>query len=92
MPSPHLVEVLQYVAAHVKALRARRGLTQEGLAEVAEIDLRFLQKIETGKTNLSLDVLLRLSAALQVKPGVLLRKTAFMKPRRGRPPKRKVPR
>ena len=90
MPKPRLVEVLQYVAAHLKALRTRQGFTQEQLAEAAEVDLRFLQKIETGKTNLSLDVLVRLADALEVKPGHLLRRTTFTKPRPGRPPKKKV--
>jgi transcriptional regulator with XRE-family HTH domain len=89
MSTRRLGEVLRFVAANVRAMRLRRGLTQEVLAEVAEVDLRFLQKIETGRTNLSLDVLVRLADALSIKPGLLLRAARLPLPRPGRPPKPK---
>jgi transcriptional regulator with XRE-family HTH domain len=87
MRSRRLAEVLRSVAANVRTLRLRRQLTQEDLAEMAEVDLRFLQKVETGRTNLSLDVLTRLAQALDVRPGRLLWSAKLPTPRPGRPPK-----
>ncbi len=64
------------------------NLTQERLAELADLDLKFLQLIEQAKTNFSLAVLLRISTALDVKPRRLLRSARLPKPRMGRPPGR----
>jgi transcriptional regulator with XRE-family HTH domain len=63
----------------------RAGLTQEKLAEAAGLDLRFLQRIERGRTNLSVAVLVALAEALGVSPGGLFRKAALPEARRGRP-------
>jgi transcriptional regulator with XRE-family HTH domain len=76
-----------YIGANVSRARARAGLTQEKLAEAAEVDLRFLQRVERGRTNLSVAVLVALADALGVAPGSLLRKAALSKARRGRPPR-----
>lgn len=69
--------------------RERAGLTQEKLAEAAELDLRFLQRVERGKTNLSVSVLVSLADALDVAPGFLLKKASLPPPRAGRPPLRR---
>lgn len=77
-----------YVGANVKAWRLRRDLTQEALAEGAEIDIRFVQKIERGTVDVGVTVLVALAAALDVQPGVLLRVAAPVpEPKRGRPSK-----
>jgi transcriptional regulator with XRE-family HTH domain len=85
MQSARLKEVLGFVAAHVRSLRSRRGLTQEQFAELARVDLRFLQKIEAASINLSVDIVVRMADCLGVPPGLLLRKTKFVKPPKGRP-------
>lgn len=41
-------------------------MTQEALAEKAEIDRRFLQRIEKGSANPGIDVITRLKRALGV--------------------------
>lgn len=87
MPSPRAKAVLQYVAANVRRVRLAHDLTQEQLAEAAEIDLRFLQRVERGTTNLSLAVLVALADALKVAPGSLLRPAKLPPPQRGRPRK-----
>jgi transcriptional regulator with XRE-family HTH domain len=89
MATGRLDRLLRSLAANVRTSRFRLGLTQEGLAERANVDLRFLQKIETATTNVSLDVLLRVADALHVKPGLLLRSATLARPRRGRPPSRR---
>ena len=64
-------------------------MTQEALAEAATVDLRFLQKVETGSANLSITILVRLADALHLKPGLLLRSARLPPPRRGRPPSKR---
>ena len=45
-------------------LRNERRLTQEGLAETADISRRFLQEIEAGTKNPTVNVIVRLKKAL----------------------------
>ena len=52
------------------AIRRRRqklALSQEGLAEIADVHRNFVGHIERGEQNLSIDSLVRFSAALKVK-------------------------
>jgi transcriptional regulator with XRE-family HTH domain len=50
---------------NVCRLRTGSGLTQERLAEMVEIDRRYVQRIEAGTANPGVDVLARLSKALR---------------------------
>ncbi|XXY48535.1 helix-turn-helix transcriptional regulator [Sorangium sp. So ce269] len=79
--------LLLYVAANTRRLRQRRGMTQEALANAADLDLRFIQKIESGRYNISLRTLLAVASALEVAPNALLRRAILDETRRGRPPK-----
>jgi transcriptional regulator with XRE-family HTH domain len=85
-----LDDFLQSIAANVRRLRVRRGLTQEELAELARQDLSYLQRVERGSSNLSMSVLLALANALEVPPGLLLRRAPLPPIKRGRPPKRRA--
>ncbi|XXY46060.1 helix-turn-helix transcriptional regulator [Sorangium sp. So ce269] len=71
-----------------RRLRQQRGITQEQLAEAAEIELRTMQAIEVGRQSMSLGTLVRLANALDVSPGVLLRSAEMPEIKRGRPRKR----
>jgi transcriptional regulator with XRE-family HTH domain len=82
-----VAEVLGYIGANVRRLRLKRGMTQEQVAEGAELDLRFLQRVEAGKTNLGVAVLVKLADVLGVAPGVLLRPAELPEVKRGRPRK-----
>jgi DNA-binding XRE family transcriptional regulator len=82
-----LATYLRYIAGNVRAWRIRRGLTQEALAEIADLDLRFIQRIERGLTNLSMAVLVALADALDVAPQALLRAAKMSPSRPGRPRK-----
>ena len=46
-------------------LRQLRGMTQEVLAELAEVDRRYVQRIEAGTANPGVDVLARLRQTFQ---------------------------
>ena len=85
MPSARAQELFSYIGANVYRARVRAGLTQERLAEKAELDLRFLQRVERGKTNLSVAVIVALADALGVAAGSLFRKAVLPDVQRGRP-------
>jgi transcriptional regulator with XRE-family HTH domain len=59
------------VGNNVKRLRKAKGLTQEQLAVDSGIDLTYAGGIERGKRNPSLEVLVRIAAALDVRLGEL---------------------
>ncbi|XYH95542.1 helix-turn-helix domain-containing protein [Sorangium sp. So ce1128] len=88
MPDARLEEVLSFIAANVRRLRLKRGMTQQELAETAGIALRFLQEIERAKTNVGVAVLVKLADVLGVPPGVLFRRRERPEVKRGRPKKR----
>lgn len=56
---------LQMFGANVRRERCARGLTQDELAECAEIATRNLQKVEAGELNILLTTVLRIQAALK---------------------------
>jgi transcriptional regulator with XRE-family HTH domain len=66
-----------YIGANVRRGRERTGLTQEKLAEDAELDLRYVQRVERGCTSPSAAVLVALADALGVTPGSLFKKAAL---------------
>jgi transcriptional regulator with XRE-family HTH domain len=79
--------VLGYVGANVRHLRRSKGLTQEALAEAADLDVRFLQRIERGETNLGVAAVVALADALNVSIGMLFRKAKLLEATPGRPAK-----
>lgn len=58
---------LKSIGRKIAQERTRQQLTQEDLAGMAEIDRSFLSYIENGRKNFSVDMLLRLSKALNTK-------------------------
>lgn len=57
----------QLVAAH----RRRRGLTQEALAEAADLSLNMVAKIEAGSSGARFATIERLASALKLDPAEL---------------------
>ncbi|TCD01243.1 helix-turn-helix domain-containing protein [Pedobacter psychroterrae] len=60
------------LAQRIKDLRFRRGLSQEKLSETAQINLRTVQRIESGETDPRGDTLKRIAIALNVTPDELI--------------------
>ena len=89
MPILEARALLESIAANVRRGRARAGLTQEAFAERTGFDIRFVQRVERGRVNMSIETLARLAAALDVRPAALLRNARLQAPRTGRPPARK---
>jgi XRE family transcriptional regulator, regulator of sulfur utilization len=58
--------------AVIRALRQDKGIAQESLALVAEVDRSYLGRVERGEKQPSLDMVFRLAAALNCKPSELV--------------------
>ena len=62
------------VGRNIRALRQARNLTVEGLASACGITKGQMSKIETGSVSAPLSTIDRIAQALQVEPGLLLRR------------------
>lgn len=57
----------------VRAIRAKRGISQERLADLAELDRTYISGIERGIRNVSLMNIVKIADALDIKPSELLK-------------------
>lgn len=62
------------IAVNVRAFRAAKSLKQEELAHRADVHPTYLSGIENGRKNLTIDLLERLAAALEVEEEDLVRR------------------
>ena len=62
----------ELLGKRVRELRKKRGLTQEQLAEKANVDVKFLGNIERGTENPTVGTLQKLAGALAVKAHQIL--------------------
>ena len=58
----------------IRHLRLEKGITQEHLSSLCDVDVRTIQRIEKGKQNLSLSLLFSISNSLNTKPEILINK------------------
>lgn len=61
------MDIKQRFGNKIKELRKIKGLSQEKLANLAEIDRTYLPTIEKGQRNVSIEVVEKLAIALGVK-------------------------
>jgi transcriptional regulator with XRE-family HTH domain len=57
---------------HVRRLRLERDLSQEELAELADLHRNYVSQIEGGRRNVSLLNILKLARGLNVRPTKLI--------------------
>ncbi|MGW8483104.1 helix-turn-helix domain-containing protein [Microbacterium sp. NPDC055903] len=60
------------IGSRITAERQRRGLTQDQLAVLSDIDSSNIRSYEAGRSMLSVHTLVRISEALKVPPGKLI--------------------
>lgn len=56
----------ELLGRRIRSIRKTRSLTQEELAEAAHVHPKYVSSLELGKENPTLDVLVRLAAALRI--------------------------
>jgi len=56
----------------IRAIRKKRGLSQDKLAELSKIDRSYIGRIDRGEVNITLDKLYTLADALECLPSDLL--------------------
>jgi transcriptional regulator with XRE-family HTH domain len=74
------IDPLLGFATRLRALRLERGLSQEALADLAQLDRTYVSSCETGRRNVTLRTIYRLAEALEVDPGVLVSDTCLPDP------------
>ncbi|MGO9837360.1 MAG: helix-turn-helix domain-containing protein [Polyangiaceae bacterium] len=79
--------VTRDVGRRIAELRRGRGLTQEQLSEELRVTLKYLQRCEAGKENLTIASLTKLANRLRVPISSLFAPPASREVRRGRPPR-----
>ena len=60
--------LLKRIGRRIAEAREARGLTQEKYAELLKVAPRYLQRIEAGEENLTVDSLVKLAAKLKMTP------------------------
>ena len=66
-------EKLKIFGGNVRRVRVDAGLTQEKLAELADLNIRTVQKIEAGQTNILITTAARIQQALDCDWNTLMR-------------------
>jgi transcriptional regulator with XRE-family HTH domain len=65
-------DLLDRIAANLRELRERRGVTREQLGATAAVDPQMIKRIENGRANPALVVLSRLASALMISLSLML--------------------
>jgi transcriptional regulator with XRE-family HTH domain len=63
-------------ATNLRRLRHARGLSQDELADEAEVSRSYLAQVETAKKHISLKIISKLAQALDVDPVEFFRRPA----------------
>lgn len=75
MPYAHgmkCTDLLKSLGERIRIIRKERNITQERLAELADLNLSYLSEIERGQANVSLSVVNSIAEALEISVAELL--------------------
>jgi transcriptional regulator with XRE-family HTH domain len=76
---------LRSIAANIRHYRVKRGWTQERLAELADLEPRYVQTLESGRANPSAAVIVSIASVLAISVGDLFRRRQLTVSKPGRP-------
>ena len=62
---PKIIEGQKKIGANIRRARVARKITQQSLAESANLNIRTVQRMEAGETNILATTLIRLKKAIQ---------------------------
>lgn len=60
------MDIKQKFGKRLKELRLQKGLSQEALANIADLDRTYIPSIEKGERNVSITVIEKLAKALNI--------------------------
>lgn len=66
-----MTELRTLVGSRVRAVRKAKGLTQQQLAELSNLDDAYIGSLERGERNFSIDTLEKIVLALKIQPADL---------------------
>lgn len=61
-----------YIGENIKRTRIKAGYTQEKLAEKIDVSLSVISRLETGRTMVSVEKILRIASVLDVPPSCII--------------------
>lgn len=67
------MKLMTMFAFNVRKMRKQRGLTQEKLAELADLDRTYIGLIERGQRNVTIRSIEKIANALEVPAHILLK-------------------
>lgn len=73
----------QVFAANLRRLRHNAGLSQEALADQADINRTYISKLESGVTWAGLEIIVKLASELGAAPDELLKPLPLRRTRKG---------
>ena len=73
-PNKDFQEYLKLIGSNLKKERIAKGVTQEKMAEINNIDYKYYQRIESGHVNITMKTLYKLSESLKIDPIKLFEK------------------
>jgi transcriptional regulator with XRE-family HTH domain len=76
------------VGRRISELRRALGSTQEALAEMAGVSLKYVQRVEAGRENMTLETIVKFANLLRAVPEALFEAPKSRVTRPGRPPSR----
>ena len=84
------MDFLEQIGLAIQRMRRLKALSQEKVAHDAEIDQAYLSRIEAGRSDIGLHMLLKISQALGVHPSEILKDAKLDGPTTGEdtPPSR----
>jgi transcriptional regulator with XRE-family HTH domain len=65
-------KLLIILGSRIKKQRLKKRLTQSELSALIDCEIKSIQRIEKGKMNMSIKILISLSEALEIPPATLL--------------------